>query len=688
MSTHHSFWSQYRIEYRYFHRLGRLCTHLTMVAPTQDDATSVFSIFVSASFFLTTALLSNWFLTKKRHIHLCENCRRKKLEREANHQSKNVTLPEENEGASDWYNLRRIEDRLSFDNLEAESDEDDLNFNEKIDSKKRRNNHEQIRTRHREPTAEPSNLEPDATDEFPINSNWNHFDLFTEETVESDPERNCRTFSRENSFSGDDFEQFFVWTGEDSVRQQKRKARPRKDSTGSGNEKEALQTISPLPSIQSLNKHSDQSTSKKEVCKTPSSVSSAFHRGVSLDDTAVWNSRRRPPDSDRRKIISPSILSPNTQNVSLASSTPTIPFSPPSHATSVPLNAAVKLLRCNSTTASPSSTRRLRRRTVSNPDMLQISERNGQIGEKQKHAPFLSEEDRTLSAMVKRQNRAARAQYNARIMPNKVVLVRHGQSMGNIDEKLYSTTPDNAMPLTRLGFEQARVCGKNLKARILGENETVHFIVSPYVRTVETFHGIVSAWCDPAEFAHIRDRDLRLKAWYSRLLELGLTWHEDPRIREQDFGNYQDHEKIKEAKKERVRFGTFYYRFAHGESASDVYDRISTFLDSLWRSFDMNKSQNYVLVTHGISIRVLLARYFRYTIDQFNLLRNPRNCEMVALSHDGRGKLRLLGRYELELAQDEDTGEQRVIGCKFHKKLAILPADNIRRVNIRISYDE
>ena len=49
-------------------------------------------------------------------------------------------------------------------------------------------------------------------------------------------------------------------------------------------------------------------------------------------------------------------------------------------------------------------------------------------------------------------------------------------------------------------------------------------------------------------------------------------------------------------------------------------DRISTFLDSLWRSFSINESQNYVLVTHGISIRVLLARYFRYSVDQFNLM--------------------------------------------------------------------
>jgi broad specificity phosphatase PhoE len=284
-------------------------------------------------------------------------------------------------------------------------------------------------------------------------------------------------------------------------------------------------------------------------------------------------------------------------------------------------------------------------------------------------------------------NRRIRAEYNARIMPEKLVLIRHGQSMGNVNEVLYSTTPDNAMPLTRLGWEQARKAGTILKDKILSSGESLHFIVSPYVRTVETFHGIVSAWCDPMspEFASISDHDEKVKAWYGRLMQMGLTWNEDSRLREQDFGNYQNPEVIKRAKEERHRFGAFYYRFPHGESASDVFDRVSTFLDSLWRSFEMNTSRNYVLVTHGIVLRVLLARYFRYTIDQFNILANPRNCEMVVLGHSGNGKLELEGRCDLDIEINSETTEPRVTGYKFHKRLRILPKSAIRKVKIRIS---
>ena len=159
---------------------------------------------------------------------------------------------------------------------------------------------------------------------------------------------------------------------------------------------------------------------------------------------------------------------------------------------------------------------------------------------------------------------------------------------------------------------------------------------------------------------------------------------------------------IKKCKRERHRFGTFYYRFPHGESASDVYDRVSTFLDSLWRSFDLKRSQNYVLVTHGISIRILLSRYFRYTIDQFNTLANPKNCDLVVLGHDGKGRLRLEGRHELILCDaeaEEQEGEASVLepqhqfnklvkGYKYESRLRTLPKEWRAKRKIRLSYDD
>jgi len=105
--------------------------------------------------------------------------------------------------------------------------------------------------------------------------------------------------------------------------------------------------------------------------------------------------------------------------------------------------------------------------------------------------------------------------YNSNIMPKKLIMIRHGQSEGNVDEILYSTKPDNNMRLTKLGWDSAKMMGKALRDEI-GKNETVHFVVSPYVRTVETFHGIASAWVDPEDFGRLDGRNSRLKAWYTR----------------------------------------------------------------------------------------------------------------------------------------------------------------------------
>jgi broad specificity phosphatase PhoE len=260
-------------------------------------------------------------------------------------------------------------------------------------------------------------------------------------------------------------------------------------------------------------------------------------------------------------------------------------------------------------------------------------------------------------------NVSDRLQLNASTLPRRLILLRHGQSAANVLEHLYAEMPDNAIPLTKLGWEQAQCAGRQLRQCIVPHNETIHFIVSPYVRTMETFHGIASAWYDPQEVEQLPvdpghsnpspalgcHHNERQRLWYTTLQDqYGITWQEDPRIREQDFGNYQDLETMQRCKKERDAFGIFYYRFPHGESATDVYDRVSTFLDSLWRKIHTARcSQNTILVTHGIAIRVFLARYFRYSVDQFHELQNPKNCEMFLLEHNGSGALHLKGRYEL-----------------------------------------
>ena len=50
-----------------------------------------------------------------------------------------------------------------------------------------------------------------------------------------------------------------------------------------------------------------------------------------------------------------------------------------------------------------------------------------------------------------------------------------------------------------------------------------------------------------------------------------LSWKEDPRIREQDFGNFQDPAQMKEQKKLRREFGEFYFRSVVSANSGQGY---------------------------------------------------------------------------------------------------------------------
>lgn len=86
-------------------------------------------------------------------------------------------------------------------------------------------------------------------------------------------------------------------------------------------------------------------------------------------------------------------------------------------------------------------------------------------------------------------------------------------------------------------------------------DDPVHFWVSPYLRCRMTLKHILSSF---------------------GICQFSVM--EDSRLREQDFGNFQDAAAIQEYRKERQEFGIFYYRFPNGESGADVYDRASSYV--------------------------------------------------------------------------------------------------------------
>ena len=90
---------------------------------------------------------------------------------------------------------------------------------------------------------------------------------------------------------------------------------------------------------------------------------------------------------------------------------------------------------------------------------------------------------------------------------------------------------------------------------------------------------------------------------------------QDPRVAEQQFGNLQDLERIRQSKDERHKYGRFFYRFPNGEAGLDVYSRVMSFIGTLRRDH-MGDECSLVIVTHGLALRLFLMAWFEWTVEQ------------------------------------------------------------------------
>ncbi|UJR19770.1 hypothetical protein I4U23_022904 [Adineta vaga] len=221
--------------------------------------------------------------------------------------------------------------------------------------------------------------------------------------------------------------------------------------------------------------------------------------------------------------------------------------------------------------------------------------------------------------------------------PRRIILVRHGESEGNLSEDIYRSTPDAHISLTQLGKDQAIEAGRKLKKEVLindDSNENIYVYLSPYLRSRQTYEGISKAF-SPSQIIKVR---------------------EDPRLREQEWGNFLHPDIRRTEMEERKKVGDFYFRFSNGESGADVYDRCTLFLDTLFRE-NMNgqipKSDNILIVSHGLFMRLFLMRYFRWTVDEHHQWRNFKNCEYCVLEHDIN-----TGSYELKTKLEKKKSEQ------------------------------
>ncbi len=209
----------------------------------------------------------------------------------------------------------------------------------------------------------------------------------------------------------------------------------------------------------------------------------------------------------------------------------------------------------------------------------------------------------------------------------RLIIIRHGQSQGNVDTSQYTALGDSKIGLTDLGWTQAIAAGKVLKQyyESTQTNQWPYVFLSAYQRTQETLSGLVHG-----------------------MHELGFdgepTIHLDPRLIER-FGGASyamrsgtgpvdktlSHQFAKMAEDTYQR-DSFTTRNLLGESNKDIYMAVQSFMDGTLSRVHESGQNDMIVVCHGIVYREFVRAMgeLPFTAD----LPTPKNCDILEATKD------------------------------------------------------
>jgi broad specificity phosphatase PhoE len=245
----------------------------------------------------------------------------------------------------------------------------------------------------------------------------------------------------------------------------------------------------------------------------------------------------------------------------------------------------------------------------------------------------------------------------------RIFLVRHGLSEANMDKSVNARKPDHAVELAgspesddpiENGHAQAYLSGLELvkmiqadsaadphhdKTASFGSGELLQrrrmrLLVSPYLRTRQTADGLQRA-LDEAGLVYDRREVMELREISFGLYD-GLEDHELKEVFPREHAHYQKH----------VDFaGELFAPMPMGESRIQVGDRVKgvfgtilrdaqdrradtlqTALQKRDRPLDAGPILDFVVVSHGVTIRQFIHRWMHWPWEKVEAEPNPGNC--------------------------------------------------------------
>ena len=200
---------------------------------------------------------------------------------------------------------------------------------------------------------------------------------------------------------------------------------------------------------------------------------------------------------------------------------------------------------------------------------------------------------------------------------NKLILLRHGQSQWNLENKFTGWTD---VPLTEQGITEAK------KARYLLKKNDIYLDI--------VFSSILQRANQTAEIA-LNDPDF-INLWEDQ--KLIIT--KDKNLNERDYGDLVGLNKKETADKfgiEQVHIWRRSYDISppNGESLKDVFERVSPYYDKNIHPLII-QNKNIIIVAHGNSLRATMIKVGLYKPEEISKIELPTGSPFCILFDDNK----------------------------------------------------
>ncbi|MFN3700846.1 MAG: histidine phosphatase family protein [Alphaproteobacteria bacterium] len=210
----------------------------------------------------------------------------------------------------------------------------------------------------------------------------------------------------------------------------------------------------------------------------------------------------------------------------------------------------------------------------------------------------------------------------------RVLLIRHGQSEGNVDYKKYIEKGDQTIGLTDIGWRQAIAAGEHLDS-YYQDTQTAqwpYIFLSAYQRTHETLSGVLHG------LGNARFPDTPII-------------HHDPRLIEQSYGavphlnkpdgilDWQTAAQFNRLSLAIRDKDPFTARPLMGESRKDAFLAVQSFMEGAMHRADLAGHDDMVIVAHGHVIQEFLRAM--HALPMTADILKPGNCDIF----ESRGNL-------------------------------------------------